>query len=118
MLNVSFWWSVNTGESMCRSPLKNVAYKFIFVSSSTQHFLLAFLGQFGRLEVCGRTATVLWCAASRVCSKYHISFLCSSRLAFIPSISLETKWFCYIVVLTWLQIGRIPMFFIRDNIYQ
>ena len=36
-----------------------------------------------RWEVGGRTAVVLWGVASRICSGQHITFLCSSYLAFI-----------------------------------
>ena len=33
LTNVSFCWLVNTGVSMCRSPLKNIVYDFVLTSA-------------------------------------------------------------------------------------
>ena len=131
-MNVNFYWSVHSGESMCRISLKNVTYVFILTFSisaqhilfftfgwfmrwgrqvALQHILLILLGWFVRWEasgltthiVCltwmvhemgvnGLTAAVLHGAASRIYSKQHAAFLCSSHLAFSWGISLKSKW--------------------------
>ena len=52
------------------------------VFSSALHVLIVLLGWFVRWEV-----NVLWGVASRVYSKLHMAFICSSYLAFSPSVS-------------------------------
>ena len=70
---------------------------------------LAHLRWFVRWEVSSRTHAVLQDAASRICSMRQSVFLCSSHLVFFSS------WFNYTVVLTRLQLGRIPVwFYLRD----
>ena len=50
-------------------------------------------------------------------SKQHVASLCSSHQAFSQNVSLDFKWCNHTVVLTWLQLGRIPnLFYERDQI--
>ena len=65
------------------------------------------------MGVSGGTAAVLWGATSRICSKWHTAFLCSSHLAFSPSVSLASCWCNHTVLLMHLQVGRIPVLFDR-----
>ena len=53
-----------------------------YISSSAQNGSSVLLEWFVWLEVSGRTATVLWSAASMICSRHHVAFLCSPDLAF------------------------------------
>ena len=72
-MNVSFCWSLNIGVSMCRSPC---------FSGSTQHVLLILFDWFVRWEVSGHIMAILKGIVSRVCSKQHETFLCSSHQIF------------------------------------
>ena len=49
-----------------------------------QHVLLILLGCFMRWEASGSTATVLWDATARICSKQHATSLNGPHLAFSP----------------------------------
>ena len=70
--------------SMCRGPQKNVAYEIILASPEVPCMSCSsYLDVFLRCEVNGLTAAVLWRDASRICSKLHIAFLCSSNLVHI-----------------------------------
>ena len=51
------------------------------VSNSAPYVLFILIGWFVRSEVSGCIAVVLWGVASRICSKQHVAFLCSSHLA-------------------------------------
>ena len=70
-----------------------------------QHVSIVLLGSFERWEVRGRTATVLWDAASMI-SPEHLAFLSSSHLAFFLCVLLESSWCILTLVLTRLQLGR------------
>ena len=52
---------------------------------------LSLLRCFARLEVSGHSIAVLWGATSRICSKQYAASMCSSQLAFSPSILSESK---------------------------
>ena len=95
---------------MFKTPLENIAYKFVFISP-TVHVLLILLERFVRWEESRSTAAVLQVAASRICLKQHTTSLCDTNLAFSPSISLESKWCNHTVVLTLLELRRIPVLF-------
>ena len=58
--------------------------------------LFVLLGWFVRLEESGDAATVLYGVASRICSKQHMIFSCSSHIAF----SLDSMLCIHTVVLT------------------
>ena len=58
---------------------------------------------FVRWAISGHTTTVLWSAASRICSKQHTT----SYQAFLANVSIESIWWNHTVVLTQLQLGRI-----------
>ena len=47
--------------------------------------------------------------ASRICSKEALPEDAACYLAFSPRVSLEFKWCNHIIVLIWLQLGRIPV---------
>ena len=53
-----------------------------YFSSSFHQLLLVLHGWFVRWEVSGRTAAILYLAASRICAKQHTASLCTSRQAF------------------------------------
>ena len=79
------YWSANTSASMYRRPWDNITNEFVLTfSSNTQHVLFVLLGWFVRWEVNADIATFLLVAASRIGSKHHVAFLCSSHLAFSP----------------------------------
>ena len=62
------------------------------------------------------TTTVLY-IASRRCSKQHAAFLCSFHQSFPPCILLKFKWCNHTVVLTWLELGRIPILFLSKGLH-
>ena len=71
-----------------------------------------------RWEASGRTAVVLWRAASRICSKQHVAFYCCYHLAFSPIVSLESSRSIYTVVRTRSQLGINPiLFYQRSDCY-
>ena len=73
----------HSSESLCRSPLENLAYDFApYFSSSAQQVLIVLLGWIMKLDVIGRTLAVLWGAASRFCSKQLAASSCSPNLVF------------------------------------
>ena len=100
--------STNTLVLKCRRPSKNVAYEFVLTTScSTQHALLVFLGWF---EMGGK-----W--PYNYCFRVLLPGFVENktlhpRVVFIKlfssGVSLELKWCNYIVVLPWLQLGRMP----------
>ena len=59
------------------------------------------------LILCGRTAAVLRGAASRICSKQHTVFLCSSHQAFSQGVSLNS---------TQYRLEESPFYFINDQL--
>ena len=62
------------------------------------------LGWFVRWEISSRKANDLKGAASGICSKQNVAFLCSFHIAFSPSVSLKS-WLCiHIVVPIWLPV--------------
>ena len=85
-------WSANTGVSMCWSSWGNFAHEFVLTSPAVPHVFFVFLVEFVRWKVSGQTAVVSWGASSRICSKWHIAFICSSHLASSLHISLVSKW--------------------------
>ena len=91
LMNISSCWSVNTGVSMCRSPWMNVTYEFIITSTAVPSMSCSSYLEVLRCETSGCTATVLWNAASRICSKQHTASLWSYQIAFSLSLSLESK---------------------------
>ena len=48
-------------------------------------------------------------------SNQHATSLCGLHLAFSPGISLESKWCNHTVILTWLQLERIPILFYQRS---
>ena len=68
-----------------------------------------------RWKVSGHTTSVLWVAASRICSKQLVAFLNSFHQAFSQGILLEFKWCNLTVVVTELQLGRILILFHQRN---
>ena len=68
-----------------------------YFSSSVQH-VFVLLEWFVRWEISGRTAAVLWGAASRICSKQHVTFLCCSHQFFSPCVSLACRRCIHAVV--------------------
>ena len=103
-LQVGQHWCVHVQDSIGECLFWFCPY-FISMSCSS------YWDGFARWEVSGRTTAVLQGAASRICSKQHAATLCSSHLAFSPSVSLESEWCNHTVVLTRLQLGRIPILF-------
>ena len=79
------------------------------------HFFFWQLGQGQyvtvRWEVSSLTSAVLLDTASKIYSKHHITSVCRSYLAFSPGILLKSKWYTPTVVLTLIQLGRIPILF-------
>ena len=57
--------------------------------SRASHNVFVLLGWFVRWEAGGCTVAVLWGAASRICWKQQIAFLCSSHLTFF-----HVFWWC------------------------
>ena len=51
------------------------------------------------------------CCFLGICSKQYAASLCNSHLIFSQGVLLEFKWCNQIVVLTLLQLGRIPILF-------
>ena len=93
-MNINLCRSANTGMSMCRSPLENVAYDFVLILVS---FVL--LGWLSRWEVSGRRHIVLLGVASLICSKQCAASLCNPHL-FFPKRFVEV----HTVILTRLQL--------------
>ena len=56
------------------------------------YVLLILLGWFVRWEVSDCTVAVMWGAATRICSKGHVTFLCSSNFALSVSVSVIMTW--------------------------
>ena len=71
---------------------------------SAQNVLLILIEWFIRWEVSGRTAVDFYSTAFRISSKYF-----NSNLAFSAGVSLITKCCNHTVVLTQLQLGKIPV---------
>ena len=46
---------------------------------------------------------------------FKTTFLFSSCLAFSPYVLLESKWCNYTVILTWLQLGSIPVLILSEG---
>ena len=71
-------------------------------SSSDQHVLFVLLECFLRWEAGNRTVAVLCGVATRICTKYHAAFLCSSHLPFSRYILLAgnilPKLYIYIYI--------------------
>ena len=61
-----------------------------------------------KIEVSGRTTVVLWGAASMICSKQHIASLYIFHLTFSPIALLKYRECNYTIILTQLQLERIP----------
>ena len=59
----------------------------------------------GGWGVSGCTATFLWGAVSRICSKQHTTSLISSHQATSQDALLKSSWCSYTVVLTWLPLA-------------
>ena len=76
--------------------------------------MFVLLGWFVRWVVSGRT-TFLLVVASRICSKWHVVFLCSSHPTFSPCVSLVSNWCTYAVVPTQPELGRNPVLFYQIN---
>ena len=63
------------------------------------------------IKINGRTAAVLWGVASRICSRPHVLFLCSSYLFFMPFVSI------HVVIWTQLQFERNLILSERSDFY-
>ena len=94
------WWECKGGSH----------YNF---TSSTHHVLFILFGRFGKWKASSHTAAVLWAVTSRISSKQHTASLCSSHPAITLIPSLRSSWCFHTIVLTWLQLERIPILFIR-----
>ena len=110
-MNVRFCLWVKTSVSMCDRWQKNFTYEFVpaspVVSKNTWSSFLESL----RREGCSCTPAVLWGAASWMSSKQYAALLYSSHLAFSLRASLNSWWCAYAIVLTWLQLEKIPALF-------
>ena len=107
IMNLSFYWSVNIGESIGERYSRVHPYFF----RRAQDVLPVLLRVIVRWEVSGCTTAVLLDFTSSICSKQHAASFCSSHLAFSPSASLKTKWCNSILVLTQILLERIPVLF-------
>ena len=98
--------SANKDVSIDMSPIRERRFRVrSWFSSSTPHVLFVLFGLFVRWKMSGCTAVVLTVVDIRICSKQHITFLCSSHLAFTQSISLAFMCCTQSVELTQLQFG-------------
>ena len=93
-----------------------------FISSSCISLLVdgqscsSYLGGFVRQETGGYTAAILWGTASRICSKQHLTFFCSSDLNFSLSVLIVLLYGCTIWTLSH-SLKEIRSYFIRDQIF-
>ena len=62
--------------------VENVAYEFVFTRNNKYVSFIS-LGWFVIWEANDHIAAVFWGAASGICSKQHVAFLCSSYQALI-----------------------------------
>ena len=112
LMNVSHYCWANSGVSLHWSPWENVTHGLGLGLWVNPYFpisvQLIFLAWFARWEVSGHTATVLWGASWRMCSKQQSAPFSSSYLAFFPNASL--RWCNHAIVQTKLQLRRIPVF--------
>ena len=111
LIRIHLCWSTSTAVSMCKGTT--------LISSSLllQLCLACFagLGWLVRWKGGGQTTGVLWGAVPSFSSKQHVTFLCSSHLAFSPSAS--SRWCNNAVVPIQLRFGRNPsLFYLRDQI--
>ena len=93
-----YWTDVS--EYLLALPWVKVANVFVL----TYQVLFILLRWFVWWVVSGRTTVVFLDDVSRICSKQHVAFLCSSRFDFSLGVSLESIWCINIVVLalrTW-----------------
>ena len=94
-------WPTLVGVSMCGTPLL-LGSSLLLLHCSAYLVHLTWM-IFVRWEASDHTLAVLWSAASRMCSKQHAAFSCISHLASSPNISLKSKRWSHIIILTWLQ---------------
>ena len=76
-----------------------------YFANNALNIVFVLVGWLVRWEVSGQTVAV-----SSIWSKQCTTFLCSSHLDFSPIVSLESKRYNHTIVLTQLQLGRIPVF--------
>ena len=110
LMDINICWSTNTGVSMHKKIHWRMFFEYVLNFPAVPHVWLILLGWFARREVSGCTAAVLWSASSRICLKQLTASLCSSHLVFSPSLSSKSRWCDHTVVVTRLQLGRIPVF--------
>ena len=65
-----------------------------------------------RCEIGGHIAAVLWSAASMICSKHHATALCSSNLAFPPSVLFDSQW-CSCTIVQTRSFEELQFYFIK-----
>ena len=82
--------------------------------SSTQHVFSTWSWSFIRKEENGCTTAVFYGTASWICSKEHVTSLYSSTITFSSSISLESKWCNYSIVLTGNSLEYLPFYFFSE----
>ena len=82
-----------------------------FINSSL-HVLIVLIGWW---EVKAHSATYLWAADFSILSRQFVALRCTLRVAFC--VAFAFRWYNHTVLLTWLDLGRIPDFlFQRDLI--
>ena len=84
--------------SLCRSTIREHCLRVFFFFF---HQCLTWLVHLTQI-VCEMWGAVLWGFASKILSREHISFLCTSRLAFSQWILLASMWWLRIVV--WIKV--------------
>ena len=112
IMNVNFCSSANTGVTMLKNPW-NIAYEFNITSPAILS-MLAHLRWFVKWELIGCTATVIWGAASRICSKYYAASIYASHPTSICFIIVQVVKIYSSTHLT--NLGKISVFYLRDQI--
>ena len=117
-LSTSSWWHTELMNlSFCGQPTlvcpcvrvhRRMSQLHPYFSNSSLHVLCFLLEWFMRWDVSGHISAVLLGADSRIYSKHPVASLCCSHLAFSSRVLLESLWCNYSVVLSQLQLRRIP----------
>ena len=97
-----FCWWANSFMTICRSPLENTVYKFVFTSPAVSCISCLYYFDELRQEVCGRTTALLFVAESSIYSKRHAAWSAIDREMTTrksdPSNQIKRKFFQAVAV--------------------
>ena len=115
-MQVSLYWSTNTGMAMCKSLQENVTYENALASSA---MICMNCSSYLNGLSDGRQVAIqmlFWGeASSRICSRQSTKFLSRSHLAFPPCILSVSVWCIHTVVLIQVQFERNPVWFYQTS---